>query len=138
MERYKPLPRMHGTGGPSSPHDGVADRNVSARWVKAARALVAGERHRAIGPCRTVRWIVCVFFACTYPRSDLRRAHVAVGTRECAHKVPARTSGVPTATNARIRSERGGGRRKTADDFSGVLARTARLYIITGTGHSYR
>src|SRR5262245_66496804 len=45
MERYKPLPRMHGAGGPSSPRGGDADRNVSARRVKAARMIVAGQRH---------------------------------------------------------------------------------------------
>jgi len=56
MERYKPLARMHGAGGPSSPRGGDADRNVSARQVKGDSAFVAGRRHWFAGVCPTFRF----------------------------------------------------------------------------------
>jgi len=62
MERYKPLPRMHGAGGPSSPRGGDVDRNVSARLVKAAYTLVAARRHRIANRGSTVPCMAYDFF----------------------------------------------------------------------------
>src|SRR5688572_22658799 len=133
MERYKPLPRMHGTGGPSSPHDGVADRNVSARWAKAARAIVAGLRHREIGLCRTLR-LIFSSFSLARIRARIGGAHSSPsGSRSCAPELYARTRGSRRLVGARRDPSVEGALARPWTIFRRVLARAVHLYIITGT-----
>jgi len=104
MERYNPLARMHGAGGPSYPRGGDADRNVSASRSEGARLDVAAQRHRPSAFVGHDDWCISICRAQVDAIATKARAGCGRDTVRSLRRNLVARSPVPAAPCARPRS----------------------------------